>query len=304
MYKIYFDNSKGIVLIDGEKAISPCLKEGNFSVQYFPYDCDRLPVQHAVCKMGVNLGDLLCIKHGNNAILKFSPTKKPVYDDCYIRKSVSVSQTSHLLTCRAQRTHEAVIETQNEIISLALPARADDATIKAKSLSSGQLIIVDIKIGKKTYLAILHYSDDYTLLMSAYCDKTEFNDDGTITLKDKLYDCMQRTCVRTVKFCGNGFIEESRYFEYDCDRIFPDELIPYVFLESVSCKDDDAVKNLVAPSLREWNFNALFGNFIAICDSVEYTPYKVTLIYGDNGFYTKTFCFSVADGKINFVNCL
>ena len=304
MTKLYFDNTKGIVLIDGKKSTSPALTDENFAVEFFPYDSDCLPVQHALSKKTSSCKDMLCIKHGKDTIIKFLPQRKPVFEEAYIIKQAECNQVKHLLTCKADRCHVAVIETQEEIITLPLPARPDKVSFKAKRFCDGQLLIVKAHTGKKTYIAVLHYNDDYTLLMSAYCDKAQIADDGRIILRDKLYDCMQRTCVRTLKFCNNAFVEEFRYFEYECERDFPDELIPYVFLESISCNDDDAIKKIVSYSLREENFHEIFGNFIGICDTVEYVPYKVTLVYADKGFYTKSFCFSLSGGRINFVNCV
>lgn len=303
MIKVYFSEEKGIALIDGKKISSPALTNEKFTVEYFPYDSDFLPVQHAVCKSG-SCGDMLAIKHEGGLILKFSPEKKPVYEEVYIRKQTECGKTTHLLTCKADKSHVLILETREEIITLPLPARADDVVFKAKSFCDGQLIIVKAKTNNKTFMAVLHYKDDYSLIMRAYCDSADLDDDGGIILKDKLYDCMQRACVRKLKFCSDSFREESRYFEYGCDRVFPDEIIPYVFLESLSCRDDDFADSLLAASVQAENLKTLLGDFVAICDAVPYTPYRVTLVYADNGFYTKTFYFSVSGGRINFVNCL
>lgn len=305
MTKLFFDHPKGVVLIDGVRAESGfCTDKKQFSVQYIPYDYDYLPIIQSVdCRLKSS-PNLLIIRHKNCLILKFCPSKKPVFSDCYYQQNVKVENTVHILSCKADRIHKITIETQNEIITLPLPAQPHDICFKASKISEGQLLLIRAKLNNKTYLAILHYNDDYTLIMCLVCDKLSVAE-GKITVEDYLHDCLQRKCVRVLKFCNNAFIEESRHFEYDCYINYPDELIPYVFLESLKAKDDDMISRYLSPSMRDFDCYGFFGDFAGICDCTEYCPYKISLIYNNNGMlYTKTYLFEVSGGRINYVNCL
>lgn len=305
MTKLYFDHPKGIVLIDGKREEGSCSTDKkDFSVQYIPFDCEYSPIVRAVDQKLISTPQLLIIKHRSSLILKFCPSKKDVYEECYFQKTLKIENTVHILSCKADRTHILTLETQNEIITLPLPSKPEDVFVKGEKLSCGQLLMIKAKLGKKTYLAIIHYGDDYSLVMSLCCDKT-YIVDGKITVEDYLYDSLQRKCIRVLKFCDDAFIEESRHFEYDCYHDYPDELIPYVFLESLSAKDEDMISRYLSASMRDSDYKKILGDFIGICDCIEYRPYRVNLIYGDNqGFYTKTFDFEVSGGRIICVKCL
>lgn len=305
MTKLYFDHPRGIVLIDGKREENGCcIDKKEFSVQYIPFDCEYSPIICAVDSRLVSTPQLLIIKHKTSLILKFCPVKKDVYEDCYLQKTLKIENTVHILSCKAERTHIVTLETQNEIISLPLPSKPEDLHLNGEKISSGQLLMIKAKLGKKTYLAVIHYGDDYTLVMSLCCDKT-YIDDGKIVVEDYLYDCLQRKCVRVLKFCDDAFVEESRHFEYDSYPDYPDELVPYVFLESLSAKDEDMISRYLSPSMRDSDYKTILGNYVGICDCTEYSPYKVNLVYSDEkGLYTKTFYFEVSGGRINYVNCL
>lgn len=304
MTKLYFDNQKGIILLNGLPVKSPAFADKEFVIEYFPFDKNLMCVKHAVdCRL-TSFEDMLVIKHDDSLIIKFCPLRIHEYDDCYISKQIKCGDTVHILTCKADREHKIILESQYEIINIPLPAKADDVSIKAKTISSGQLLLIKAIIGKKIFCAVVHYNDDYTLLMKVYCDKA-YCSDGNLIVEDRLYDCLQRTCVRTLKFCDDAFVEVSRHFEYDGTYDYPDELAPYVFLESIKCKDEDALSSLMSLSMKDCDIYGLFGDFLTICDCVEYRPYRVTLIYsGKNGFFTRTYVFEVKGGRINCVNCV
>lgn len=305
MTKLYFDNPKGIVLIDGVRAQNCfALDKSDFCIQYIPFDNEYKPITYAVDKRLISTDEVFIIKHCGCIVLKFCPRKKYLYEDCYFQKTLKIDETIHILSCKAERVHTITLETQNEIFHLPLFAKANNISLKGCKISGGQLILIKANIGKKTYVAVIHYDDDYTLVMSFLCDKT-YIDNGKIVAEDFLYDCLQRKCVRVLRFSDNAFIEESRHFEYDCYINYPDELIPYVLLESICAKDEDMIQRYLSATISEDDLKTLLGDFVGICDCIEYRPYRVNLIYADsNGFYTKTFAFEVYGGKVNYVNCV
>lgn len=300
MAKIFLDNTKGITLIDGKRTEKCCSVAGkDFCVQFFPYDNSYNPI---FCILSSNskhsLENAILIRHNNDYILKLIPTKKELNLDTYLSKSFTLDDITHNINCYANHKHTISIETQNEIFYLYPEGKVKDIHAKSIKISNGQLICIDAKLDNKIYFAVLHYHDDYSLLLSLCCDELSFGESGIIVV-DYLYDTLQRKCVRVLKFCDDAFVEESRHFEYMNYHEYPDEIIPYVFLESVSCQDEDMARHYLSSTLHEWDYKQFFGDFIDICDYTEYCPCHTTLIYKeDNNCYGKTFIFSVNKGKI------
>ena len=149
MTKLYFDNQKGIILLNGLPVKSPAFADKEFVIEYFPFDKNLMCVKHAVdCRL-TSFEDMLVIKHDDSLIIKFCPLRIHEYDDCYISKQIKCGDTVHILTCKADREHKIILESQYEIINIPLPAKADDVSIKAKTISSGQLLLIKAIIGKK-----------------------------------------------------------------------------------------------------------------------------------------------------------
>lgn len=309
MARLFFDKPKGIILIDGIRCNGDRAKVGeNFCMQYIPFDNSYRPVTYA-CNNKISSTNELCfIKHGKDYIVKFCPVKKPIGVDeqTYIQHFVDCPNSrSHCISCKCKEGHKIVVETENEIYYIDVPTKVINCDFKIASISEGQLLAIFAELDSgKTYVGILHYLDDYTPLLSLICDEIYCEEDGLIVY-DRLDDTMARKCVRKICFCQDGFVEISRHFEYACNHVYVDELIPYVFLESLNCRDDDCAQRCVAYSMKGFDFKAFFGDFIEICDCLEYTPFVVTLVYsGEGGFFTRTYKFTVTGGKITKVNLL
>ncbi|MDE7191833.1 MAG: hypothetical protein K2O35_05150 [Clostridia bacterium] len=303
MAKLYFDNPQGIILIDGVKCNdSIAFVDGNFCLQYAPYDDSYLPIILAVdgkCKVR---DDVIFIRHGKDYIVRFCPTKKSC--DCqnqiYIQKVLEPQgATAHCLTCHIEDDCKISVETQNELISLTTPCKVADVKFSCIPITGGQLlsILADLENGKK-YMGVLHYKDDYTLLLDICCDEIIAEEDG-LRVCDHLCDTLNRKCVRKLSFCGDCFAEQSRHFENHCRHYYIDEILPYALIESVCYGDDERAEDCLCSSLKNCDLKDIFGDFIGICDCLEYKPFEIPLLYSDcNGLYTKTFKFEVNLGKI------
>ena len=309
MARLFFDKPKGIILIDGVRCNGDRAKVGEkFCLQYIPFDSSFRPITYACDNKVHSTRELCFIKHGKDYIVKFCPAKKPICEDeeTYIQHFVDChDRRSHCLSCKCKEGHKIVIETENEIYFANVPTRIVSCDFKIAPISEGQLLTVFAQLDNgKTYVCILHYLDDYSPLLSLICDEIYCDEDGLIVC-DNLDDTMARKCVRKICFCQEGFVEISRHFEYACNHIYVDELVPYVFLESLNCHDDDCLRGCVAYSMKDFDFKSFFGDFIEICDCMEYVPFVVTLVYsGEDGFYTRTYKFCVSGGKITKVNLL
>ena len=303
MTRLHFDNPQGVILIDGVKCVERIANTcGNFAIQYIPYDDNYLPIICAVdgkCKLR---DDVIFIRHGKDYIVRFCPKRKcqKSQDQIYIQKVLEpTSGVAHCLTCHVDDCHKISVETQNELITLNTPCKVKDVKFSCIPISSGQLLTIfaDLENCKK-YACVLHYKDDYTLLLDLCCNDIIAQEDGLL-VRDCLCDTMQRSCVRKLSFCGDCFVEQSRHFESNCSHSYIDEIIPYSLVESVCYGDEDCARDCLCSSLSDCNLKEIFGDFVGICDCLDYKPFEIVLLYSDCcGLYTKTFKFEVRQGKI------
>lgn len=303
MTKLHFDNPQGVILIDGIKRDSAIVNtDGNFCIQYIPYDDNYLPIICAVNGKSKLRDDVLFIRHGKDYIVRLCPKRRPckTQSKTYIQKVLEPNLgATHCLTCHVDETYKISVETQDELITLNTPCKVCDVKFSCVPISCGQLLsIFAVLENGKTYVGILHYQDDYTLLLDICCDEVCAEEDG-LRVCDYLRDTLNRKCVRKLSFCGDCFVEKCRHFENYCSHSYIDEMLPYAFIESVCYGDEDYTRRCVSDSMRDCNIKDLLGNFVGICDCLDYTPFKITLLYSDcDGLYTKTFRFEVCSGKI------
>ena len=303
MTRLHFDNPQGVILIDGVKCNSKTVcVDGGFCIVYIPYDDNLLPIVCAVNDKGKLRDDVIFIRHGKDFIVRFCPKKKCVntQSEVYIQKVLEPNGSpSHCLTCHKDECHKMSIETQNELITLDTPCKVVDVKFSCIPITGGQLISVFSQLeNNKKHVAILHYKDDYTLLLDLCCDDVRADEEGLIVC-DCLHDTLNRKCIRKLSFCGDCFVEQTRHFENSCSHCYIDEVIPYALVESVCYGDEDCARNCLCAGLCDANLKDLFGDFVGICDCVDYSPYEIALLYsGDCGLYTKTFKFDVRGGKV------
>lgn len=306
MTKLHFDNPQGVILIDGVKCDTNIARaDESFCLQYIPYDDNYLPIICAVNSKGKLRDDVLFIRHGKDYIVRFCPKKKcqNTQSEVYIQKVLEPnSGVSHCLTCHKDDSFKINVETQEEFICLNTPCKVCDVKFSCIPISSGQLLSIFAKLENgKTYVGILHYKDDYTLLLDICCDEAQVEEDG-LRVCDYLRDTFNRKCVRKLSFCGECFVEQCRHFENRCNHYYIDEVAPYAFVESVYYGDEDCARERLCNTLYDCNLKSIFGNFVGICDCLDYVPFEITLLYSDcDGLYTKTFKFEVYNGKIQRV---
>ena len=308
MTRLFFDRPQGVILLDGKKCVDKtAYVEGSFCLQYFPFDDDFLPINCAVGSKGKLRDDLALIRHGKDYIVRFCPKRKPqnAENRQYLQKVLEpTSGMAHCLTCHVDDSHKISVETKEELITLDVPCKVREVKFSCIPISNGQLLTVFAKLESgKTYVAVLHYLDDYTLLLDMVCDEVEALEDGLV-VGDYLRDCLNRKCVRKLSFGGECFVEKSRKFERACEHKYIDEIIPYALVESVRYGDEENAQELLGEVDYRDALDTL-GNFAGVCDCLDYKPFEITLLYSDcDGPYTKTFNFRVKQGKVQSVNLL
>ena len=261
-----------------------------------------MPIICAVNCKGKIRDDVIFIRHGKDYIVRFCPKRKSkdASGEVYIQKVLEPNLgASHCLTCHKDNGYKINVETQNEFLCLSAPCRVCDVKFSCIPISRGQLLSIFAKLESgKTYVGILHYKDDYTLLLDICCDEAQAEEDG-LRVCDYLHDAFDRKCVRKLSFCGDCFAEQSRHFENRCNHCYIDEVTPYAFVESVYYGDEDLARECLCNTLYSCDLKSIFGNFVGICDCLDYVPFEITLLYSDcDGLYTKTFKFDVRGGKI------
>ena len=303
MTRLHFDNPQGVILIDGVKCNQHTVHtDGSFCLQYVPYDDNYLPILCAVSGKGKLRDDVIFIRHGKDYIVRFCPKRRPcnIQSQTYIQKVLEPnSGSAHCLTCHIDDFYKISVETQDELITLNVPCRVRDVKFSCIPISSGQLLSIFASLENgKTYVGALHYKDDYTLLLDICCDEVCAEEDG-LRVCDNLHDTLNRKCVRKLSFCKECFVEKSRHFENHCLHNYIDEVLPYAFVESVFYGDEDYARSFLSNTLRDCDLQDILGNYVGICDCLEYKPFEITLLYSDcDGLYTKTFRFEVEHGKI------
>ena len=309
MTRLHFDNPQGVILIDGVKCNERIANtDGKFCIQYIPYDDNYLPVICAVDGKGKLRDDVLFIRHGKDYIVRFCPIRKPqnIQSQVYIQKVLEPTNgMAHCLTCHVDETCKMSVETQNELFTINTPCKVSNAKFSCLPISSGQLLTIfaDLENGKK-YACVLHYKDDYTLLLDICCDDIIAEEDG-LRVRDCLCDTLGRSSIRKLSFCGDCFVEQSRHFENHCSHSYIDEIIPYSLVESVCYGDRDCAKDCLCAAMRSCNLKDIFGDFVGICDCIDYKPFEISLLYSDcDGLYTKTFKFDVCQGKIQNIKLI
>ena len=282
MTRLHFDNPQGVILIDGVKC-NDCIAntDGKFCIQYIPYDDNCLPIICAVdgkCKLR---DDVLFIRHGKDYIVRFCPKRKPqnIQNQIYIQKVLEPNVGSaHCLTCHTDECCKMSVETQNEFITINTQCKVSNVKFSCIPISSGQLLTIfaDLENGKK-HACVLHYKDDYTLLLDICCDDIIAEEDG-LRVRDCLCDTLGRSSIRKLSFCGDCFVEQSRHFENHCSHSYIDEIIPYCLVESVCYGDRDCATDCLSHTMRDCDLKDILGDFVGICDCLDYKPVSYSLL--------------------------
>ena len=301
MAKYYFDAKNAYVTADGALVKSGFEKEGAFALGMFSEGHEPLFAKIDENGRPSPLGRLqICDAGFSSRYLVFSPVPERSGEAEVLFQTVCrVGNLSHLITVCQKGGFRLVIETRDEIYEIPCPSALSDVKVCAAPTRNGHMIKITANAQKKKLLAMIYYAGDYVPLLISFCDGFRTNDD-CVEITNRLGGC--NDCVRTQRLTvKNGtFTEDSLSFIYKRDHLYPDELIPYVFLEKLLFRDIGGAEELLRRTLSVSAVREILGDFDSIAD-FEFVPYRpfIAGVYTLSSFCrVRYFSFSVTDGLI------
>ena len=192
-------------------------------------------------------------------------------------------------------------------------------TIEIPSLSSPRISFSETKEGllsvisgntQKQYVLVVLFDGAFKTLLSVEADDVSFSYAG-VSATEYMKDMLSRVKTTTYSFSGAS-VKSKAEFSYLQDRVYPDELIPYLFLESLAAKDFEKATACLSPDIRE--SPEVFLDYFKPFDEISSIKHqntqkisdlkKVALIsYTNEPIITpRVFDFSVKDGLITDIN--
>lgn len=301
MAKYFFDDNGAYVTADGALIKSGCEKQGDFAVGYFREGCE--PLFAKICGDGRPFpSDCLTVTDAGFSFrhILFSPTPQSKEEtEVLFQMSCRAGNVSHLVTVCRKCGFRLILETRDEIYEIPCPSALSDLKVYAATMKNGHLIKISAKAEKKKLLALIYYHGDYAPLLTTFCD--DFRTDGDcVEITQRLGGC--NDCVRTerLEIKNGAFVRGGLSFVYRRDHEYPDEIIPYVFLEKLLFEDERGAEDLLRRTLSVSAARGILGEFDRIAD-FDFIPYRpfVAGVYSLSPFCrVRYFRFSVTDGVI------
>lgn len=221
----------------------------------------------------------------------------------YWQQYLSVDRITHALTCYRADGYAATIETDSELHTFSTPGELQNVDFTCRKLRRGHLLALRADCMGRKYLCVVFYDGDYRTLLDTLCDDIHSTREGLI-LTDLIDDMAQHSLQRTLQFHDGKYREVQR--EIVCRRpvVCQDELLPYLFCESLFCGDIGLCRDLCAHALSHMDFVSYFGKFHAVCDTPRaYRPFRIGLCYRTETGWDEVryFAFTVRGGKISSV---
>lgn len=301
MAKYYFDVKNAYVTADGALVKSGFEKEGSFAIGVFSEGHEPLFAKIDENGRPCPLGRLkVCDAGFSSRYLVFSLTaEKSEEAEVLFQTVCRVGNFSHLITVCRKCGFRLVIETKDEIYEIPCPFELSDVKVCAAPTKKGHILKITARARHKKLLALIYYAQDYVPLLVSFCDGFR-TDDDCVEITNRLGGC--NDCVRTERLTvkNGAFTEESLSFIYKRDHLYPDELIPYVFLEKLLFRDISGAEELLRRTLSVSAVREIIGDFDSIAD-FDFIPYRpfIAGVYTLSSFSrVKYFGFTVSDGLI------
>lgn len=167
-----------------------------------------------------------------------------------LQEQLSVSGMPHLVTVFRDTRLRAIMENARGSETFDLP----DLTaprLFLRTVSFGVLsIITGITAKNKKYLRLLTYDGACKSIFEAECDDLVF-DKNTFTAVTKKHDMLGRAVSETYSFNDGKFEKLNTVFAYENDRIYPAELLPYLFFEAFSSGDNAKIEKYLSADLKK-----------------------------------------------------
>lgn len=144
------------------------------------------------------------------------------------------------------KTH-AIFECDGGVTTIEIPC-VKNPKISFSETKEGLLSVISGK-AEKQFLLVVLYDGKFEKLLSVEADDVSFSNVG-ISATDYIKDMLSRVRTTTYSFSGKS-VKTSTEFSYLRNKTYPDDLIPYLFLEAISARDYDKANEYLSPDMRE-----------------------------------------------------
>lgn len=242
MYKIFYDNSQFVVMVDGDQNSDGKIELDNSKT----YILTLLPIYDKTLFLPIsstakiNNNNLECsiphIKIDTNQyylIPKFAPYLPPHSPRVDMQREFG----EHTITVYTDNVPKMLIENKSNFISVILPEFPKK--MQEAVLDGGILFYC---LCDKYLCVILYDYSDYSILIDKECDSYSFDENGinfTIALNDnqgRVYSCH-------LMFDGKEYVSDNEKFEYLTPHTPHKRLVGYDFLQAIIADDIDYARN-------------------------------------------------------------
>jgi hypothetical protein len=213
----------------------------------------------------------------------------------------------HTVTLAEDNTKKLLLECAERFAVFDVPKDIKNPKLKLSPTTSGFLTVLSADTPKGKFLMTVLFDGRYRLLFSAPADTFDFTE-SSFTATTHLNDMLGRVAKRTYSFTDGEVKLLDTFFSYDNDKIYPDDLTPYLFLEALTANDLQRAETYLAPEMRGYleKCKDYFGAFVEIkCPKYVNIPSTkgltaVALLYNDTSSIVmpRIFKFELKSGLI------
>ncbi len=301
MYKLFYDNSQFVILVDGEQNSNGMIEldsEKVYILTLLPiYDKTLFLPISSVCKIKNNR--LVCnishIKIDINQyylIPKFAPYMPPSNPEVDMQREFG----EHTITVYTDNVPKLLIENKSNFISVVIPEYPEK--MQEAVLDNGVLFYILCP----HYVCVIFYDyTDYSVLIDKECESYTFDNNG-ISFKINLNDNQGRIYNCALSFDGKEYVLNHENFEYTNFHTSHEKLLGYDFMQGLLAEDYEYCQNLLSPDCPQTmeDITKLFENFEDII--LPTCPFKNSVVYAICGNRPLKCTFLTENGKITKIN--
>ncbi len=194
-----------------------------------------------------------------------------------------------------------IIESDRNSLHLDFEEHFENPSLNVVTLSTGVLVSMLAEGEKQKLLIVALVDDKINLLFKTIADEIEFFE-GQFVVREKLLDMIGR--VKKTSYVFDNLTREMKLksidFEYENNRAYRDELLPYLFLEAIEVQDFQKANECLVGEISAEDISEYLGTF----ESVEFPKDEIDLknvavLVNENGMLVaKKIKFEIQDGKI------